>query len=99
MLESSGQNEEQIENLSQFKNFGSTVTNQNLIHDKIKRRLNSGNVCYHSVLSLLSSRLLKKIIKIRIYKIIIFPLLLCGSEILFVTLQDNIHWGCLRTGC
>jgi hypothetical protein len=26
-----------------------TVTNQNLIQEEIKRRLNSGNACYHSV--------------------------------------------------
>jgi hypothetical protein len=32
-----------------------------------KRRLNSGNACYHSVQNLLSSRLLSKNIKIRIY--------------------------------
>jgi hypothetical protein len=34
-------------NLSQFKYLGTTVTNQNLIQEKIKRRLNSGNVWYH----------------------------------------------------
>jgi hypothetical protein len=34
---------------------------QNLIHEKIKRRLNSGNAYYHSVQNLLSSRLLSKI--------------------------------------
>jgi hypothetical protein len=26
-----------------------TIRNQNLIHEEIKRRLNVGNVCYHSV--------------------------------------------------
>jgi hypothetical protein len=37
-----------------------TITNQNLIQEEIKRRLNSGNACYHSVQNLLSSRLLSK---------------------------------------
>jgi hypothetical protein len=49
-----------FESLSQFKYLETTVTNQNLIQEEIKRRLNSGNACYHSVQNLLSSRLLKK---------------------------------------
>jgi hypothetical protein len=40
--------------------------NENLIQEKIKRKLNSGNTCYHSVQNLLSSRLLSKHIKIRL---------------------------------
>jgi hypothetical protein len=49
-----------FENVSQFKNLGTTVINQNLIQEKSKRRLNFGNSCYHSVQNLLSSRLLSK---------------------------------------
>jgi hypothetical protein len=43
---------------SQFKYLGTTVTNQNLIQEEIKRRLNSGNACYHLMQNLLSSLLL-----------------------------------------
>jgi hypothetical protein len=52
-------------NVSQFKYLGTTVTNR-MIQEKIKRRLNSGNTCCHSVQNLLSSRLLSKNLKIRI---------------------------------
>jgi hypothetical protein len=48
------------ENVAQFKYLGMTVTDQNLIQEEIKRRLNSVNACYHSVQNHLSSRLLSK---------------------------------------
>jgi hypothetical protein len=39
-------------NVSQFKYFGKAVTNQNMIPEGIKIRLNSDNACYHSVQNL-----------------------------------------------
>jgi hypothetical protein len=56
-----------------------TITNQNLIREGINRRLSSGNACYHSVQTLLSSRLSKNI-KIRIYKTTILPVVVYGCE-------------------
>jgi hypothetical protein len=38
-----------FENVPQFRYLGTMITNQNLIHEEIKRRLNSGSICYHSV--------------------------------------------------
>jgi hypothetical protein len=78
-----------FENLSQFRYLGTIVTNQNLIHEEIKRRLNSGNACYHSVQNLLSSRLLVKNLKIRIYKTIIMPVVLYGYKTWSLTLREE----------
>jgi hypothetical protein len=58
-------------NVSQFKCVGMTVTSQNMIQEEIKRKLNSDNVCYLLAQNLLSSRLLSKNLKIRLYKTII----------------------------
>jgi hypothetical protein len=59
-----------------------------MMQEEIKRRLNSGNACYHSVQNLPSSRLLSKNLKIGIYKIIILPLVLYGCETWSLTLME-----------
>jgi hypothetical protein len=55
--------------------------------------LNSGNAGYHSVQNLLSSRLLSKNINIRLYKSIIFPVVLYGCETWSVTLREEHRLG------
>jgi sorting nexin-29 len=70
-----------FENISQFKYLGTTVTDQNLMQEEIKRRLNSGNACYHSVQNLMSSQLLSRNLKIRIYKTIILPVFCMGVKL------------------
>jgi hypothetical protein len=77
------------ENGSQFKYFGTTVTDQNLIQDEINKRLNSSNVCYCSVQNLLSSHLLSKNLIIRRYKTLILPVVLYGCEIWCLTLREE----------
>ena len=58
--------------VEEFKYLGTTLTIKNSIWEEIKSRLRSGNACYHSVENLLSSRLLSKKLKIKIYRTIIF---------------------------
>jgi hypothetical protein len=75
--------------VSQLRYLGITVTNQNLIQEKVKWRLNFGNACYHSVQNLLSSHLLLKNVEIGMYKTIILPVALDGCETLSLTLGEE----------
>jgi hypothetical protein len=59
--------------VEEFKYLGTTLTNHNSIQEEIKNRLKSRNACYHSVQNLLSSILLSKKLKIKLYKTIILP--------------------------
>ena len=61
-----------FERVEQFKYLGTTLTNQNSVQEEIKSRLKLGNACYYSVQNLLSSRLLPRNLKIKIYRTIIF---------------------------
>jgi hypothetical protein len=72
-----------------FKYLGTTLTNQNDIHDEIKSRLNSRNACYHSVQNLLSFRLISKSLKIKIYKTVILPVVLYGCKTWSLTVGEE----------
>jgi hypothetical protein len=64
------------------------VTDQNLMQEEIKGRLNLSNASYLSVQKILSCQLSKNI-KIRIYKTIILPVVLYGCETWSLTLREE----------
>jgi len=70
-----------FERAEEFKYLGTILTNQNSVHEEIKSRLNSGNVCYYSVQNLLSSGLLSKNTKIKINRTIILLLFCMGVKL------------------
>jgi len=65
------------------------LTNQNSIQEEIKSRLKSDNACCHSAQNLLSSSLLSKNLKIKIYRTIILPVVLYGCETWSLTLREE----------
>jgi hypothetical protein len=58
-------------------------------HDEIKSRLNSGNAYYYSVENLLSSRLITRNLKIKIYKTVILPFVLYECETWSLTFGEE----------
>jgi hypothetical protein len=78
-----------FERAEEFKYLGTTLTNQSSIAEEIKSRLRSRNACYRSVQNLLSSRLLSKDLKIKIYKTIILFVVLYGCETWSLALREE----------
>ena len=69
--------------------MGATLTSKNSIQEEIRSRLKVGNACYYSVQNLLSSGLLSKKLKIKIYRTIILPAVLYGCETWSLTLREE----------
>ena len=67
--------------MEELKYLGATLTYQNSIQDDFKSRLKSGNAGYHSVQNLLSSSLLSKNLKIKIYRTVILHLFCMGVKL------------------
>ena len=78
-----------FQSVEHFKYLGTILTNQNSIQEEMKTRLKSGNACYLSAQNVLSSRLLSKYIKIKIYTTIILPVVLYGCETWSLTLREE----------
>ena len=75
--------------MEDFNYLGTTLTNENFIQEEIKMRLKSGIADYHSVKNILSSSLLFKNIKIKVYRCIILHVVLYGCETWSLTLRED----------
>jgi hypothetical protein len=78
--------------------LAATAINRKFIQEEIKKRLNSGKACYNSFQNLLSSRLLSKNTKIKIYNIIILSNVPYECETCSLASGEELYCGYLRTG-
>jgi hypothetical protein len=75
--------------VTKVKYFRPRVGSQNSINGEIKRRLNSGYASYYSVQNFLSSCLLFKNVKIKIYRALPLPIVSYGCETWSVMLREE----------
>jgi hypothetical protein len=69
--------------VKEFKYFGATLTYKNSIQKEIESRLSSENA------ESFVFQLLSKNLKIKIYRTIILPIVLCGCETWFLSLREE----------
>ena len=77
--------------------YKTTLTHPNSIHEEIKSRLHSGNVCYHSVENISSSRLLPKNIRHIIRDTNVSSRSGMGGMDWIDTAQDRDRWRALKS--
>ena len=71
-----------LERVEEFRYLGTTLTKLDSIQEENQSRLKSGNDCSHSMQNLLSSSLLSKNIKLKVYRNMIVWLSFCmGVEL------------------
>jgi len=71
---------EVIEKVNKFKYLEAYVTSKNEVTEEIKSRLVSRNACFYSVQKLLTSRLISRKLKLKIYRTVILPVIFYGCE-------------------
>ena len=88
-----------FERVEQFECLKTTLMNQNSIHEEFKSKFKKGNACSNSVQNRLSSSLLTKNIKIKIYRITILPVVLYECETWSLPLREERMLREFEKGC
>lgn len=79
-----------------FTYLGSRVNDKNEMSEEIKHRLTVANRCYYGLQKQFSSRLLSRRTKIKLYKTLVKPVLLYGSETWTLTKRDETLLECFE---
>ena len=69
-----------IEQVKQYKYFGSIINDTNSIEEEVKERIALGIKAYYANLKFFKSRLVTKGSKLQLYRTVIRPIVTCASE-------------------
>jgi hypothetical protein len=72
--------EYQFEQVESFTYLGTTVSTQNTVREEIKTRIMAANRSYFGLQKHLKYQLLSRTTKIQLYKTLITPVIIYGSE-------------------
>ncbi len=78
-----------FEGVNQFKYLGTIVNKNNDITTEITNRINMANRCYFGLRKQLKFKFLSKDTKIQLYKALIRPIVLYGSECWIITKAEE----------
>ena len=78
-----------FEVVQEFKYLGSLVNKNNDFSTEIKKRILLANGCYFGMIKYLKSKILSRATKIKLYKSLIVPVLIYGSETWTMTKRDE----------
>jgi len=77
------------EGVAEFIHLGTLISNDNSVEKEIQRRILAGNRTYFAAISPFRSRLLSRATKIILYKTLIRPVVLCGTEAWTLTEKEE----------
>jgi hypothetical protein len=73
-------NEHVFEGVENLKYLGALINSRNLIRDEIKSRIAASNGYLYGVRHIIRSRAVSKAVKIKVYKTMVQPVVVYGSE-------------------
>jgi hypothetical protein len=78
-----------FEEVTTFKYLGSLITKKNEFGEEIKMRIAVGNRCCYGLQHLFRSRMVSRMVKIKIYKTILKPVVMFGCEAWSMIAKDK----------
>ena len=86
-------NRQLFEEVQNFRYSGAMINTNNLISNEIMSRIAAGNKCFYSLRQIFRSRDMSKAVKIKIYKALVKPVVVFGSEMWAMTEMDMKRLG------